>query len=66
MAFGSELRAPHGGIFVVALISHPVLYLLAIAIGAVVAAISVIALMSLHRRRTATVPATPVPAAVAA
>jgi PTS system fructose-specific IIC component len=68
MAFGSELRAPHGGIFVVALISQPVLYLLAIAIGAVVAAISVIVLMSLHRRHTATVPAdaAPVPSAAVA
>ena len=65
MAFGSELRAPHGGIFVVALISHPVLYLLAIAIGAVIAAFSVIVLMSLHHKRTATdapVPSTAVSA----
>ena len=31
MAFGSTLRAPHGGIFVVPLIGKPFLYLLAIA-----------------------------------
>ncbi|MGI5352974.1 fructose-specific PTS transporter subunit EIIC [Streptomyces sp. CA-250714] len=36
MAFGSTLRAPHGGIFVVPLIGSPLLYLVAIAAGTVV------------------------------
>ncbi|WP_214366916.1 PTS fructose transporter subunit IIC [Pseudonocardia sp. H11422] len=52
MAFGSTLRAPHGGIFVVPLIGNPLLYLLAIAIGTVVTAVSVIALKSFHRQRS--------------
>ena len=42
MAFGNTLRAPHGGIFVVELVGRPVLYLLAIAAGAVVSAVLVI------------------------
>ncbi|MBP2097539.1 PTS fructose transporter subunit IIABC [Enterococcus rivorum] len=37
--FGIRLLAPHGGIFVVLLLSHPILFLLFIAIGAVVSAI---------------------------
>ena len=36
MAFSCTLRAPHGGIFVIATIGHPLLYLLAIAIGSLV------------------------------
>ena len=36
MAFDCTLRAPHGGIFVVPTIGNPVMYLVAIAIGAVV------------------------------
>ncbi|OJG44960.1 PTS system fructose-specific transporter subunit IIABC [Enterococcus hermanniensis] len=38
-AFGIKLLAPHGGIFVVLLLSHPLLYLLFIAIGAIVSGI---------------------------
>ncbi|GAA2620102.1 fructose-specific PTS transporter subunit EIIC [Streptomyces axinellae] len=38
MAFGSTLRAPHGGIFVVPLIGSPLLYLVAVAAGTVVTA----------------------------
>jgi PTS system fructose-specific IIC component len=53
MAFGCELRAPHGGIWVIALISQPLLYLLAVAIGAVIAGLSTIFLMSLDARKTA-------------
>ena len=34
--FGCTLMAPHGGIFVVATIGNPLMYLLALAIGAVV------------------------------
>jgi PTS system fructose-specific IIC component len=44
MAFGNTLRAPHGGIWVTPLISSPLLYLLAIAIGMVITAAAVIAL----------------------
>ncbi len=44
MAFGNTLRAPHGGIWVTPLIGSPLLYLLAIAIGTVIAAAAVIAL----------------------
>jgi PTS system fructose-specific IIC component len=36
MAFGCALRAPHGGIFVVPVISNPLGYLAALAIGSVV------------------------------
>ena len=38
MAFGSELRAPHGGVWVIGLISNPVMYLVAIAAGTALAA----------------------------
>ncbi|MBO0461412.1 PTS sugar transporter subunit IIA [Enterococcus sp. DIV1298c] len=38
-AFGIKLLAPHGGIFVVFLLSHPLMYLLFIAIGAVVSGV---------------------------
>ncbi|MFC5908241.1 PTS fructose transporter subunit IIABC [Streptacidiphilus monticola] len=51
MAFGSTLRAPHGGIWVLPLIGRPFLYLLAIAGGTVLTAALVIVLKS--RRRTA-------------
>ncbi|OLL74747.1 PTS system protein [Pseudonocardia sp. Ae168_Ps1] len=60
MAFGSTLRAPHGGIFVVPLIGNPFAYLLAIVAGTLVSAALVVALKS--ARRT---PAEPAPAAVA-
>ena len=36
MLFSCTLMAPHGGIFVIATIAHPVKYLLAIAIGAII------------------------------
>lgn len=39
MAFDCTLRAPHGGIFVVPTIGNPLMYLAAIAIGAVVSCI---------------------------
>jgi PTS system fructose-specific IIC component len=52
MAFGNELRAPHGGIWVLPLISNPFLYLLAIAVGTVITAVLVIVLMSLDQRKT--------------
>jgi PTS system fructose-specific IIC component len=46
MAFGSTLRAPHGGIWVVPLIGGPLLFLLAIAIGTMVTTAVVVALKS--------------------
>jgi PTS system fructose-specific IIC component len=52
MVFGNELRAPHGGIFVVALVTKPFLYLLAIAIGTVVTTAMVVVLMSLDKAKT--------------
>ena len=36
MAFGCGLRAPHGGVFVTPIVSNPLMYLAAVAIGAVV------------------------------
>lgn len=39
MAFHIELRAPHGGIFVLPIVNNPVMYLLAIIIGSVVTAL---------------------------
>ncbi len=50
MAFDATLRAPHGGIFVFGLVGNWPLYILAIAIGTVVTAVSVIALKQFHRR----------------
>ncbi|MDR1512724.1 MAG: fructose-specific PTS transporter subunit EIIC [Propionibacteriaceae bacterium] len=40
MAFGCASPAPHGGVFVVALISHPLLYILAVVIGAAVSGLA--------------------------
>ena len=39
MAFHIELRAPHGGIFVLPIVNNPIMYLLAIVIGSVVTAV---------------------------
>jgi PTS system fructose-specific IIC component len=49
MAFDATLRAPHGGIWVIGLIGRPVLFLLAIAVGTVVTALTVVALKSLRQ-----------------
>nr|WP_255426927.1 fructose-specific PTS transporter subunit EIIC [Pseudonocardia sp. C8] len=49
MAFGSTLRAPHGGIFVVPLIGNPFAYLLAIVAGTVVSAALVVGLKGARR-----------------
>jgi fructose PTS system EIIBC or EIIC component len=46
MAFGSDLRAPHGGVWVTPLISNALGFLLAVAIGMVVMAVVVVALKS--------------------
>jgi fructose PTS system EIIBC or EIIC component len=53
MGFGNTSRAPHGGIWVVGLIGKPVLYVLAIVIGTVVTAASVIVLKTAGRREAA-------------
>ena len=50
MAFGSTLRAPHGGIWVTFLIGKPFLYLLAIAIGTGVTAGLVIVLKGMRKQ----------------
>ncbi|KLI46605.1 PTS fructose transporter subunit IIA [Brachyspira hyodysenteriae] len=39
MAFHIELRAPHGGIFVLPIVNNPIMYLLAIVIGSVITAV---------------------------
>ncbi|WP_300365626.1 fructose-specific PTS transporter subunit EIIC [Brachyspira sp.] len=38
MAFHIELRAPHGGIFVLPIVNNPIMYLLAIVIGSLITA----------------------------
>ncbi|MDK1476566.1 fructose-specific PTS transporter subunit EIIC [Streptomyces sp. 549] len=55
MAFGSTLRAPHGGAFVVPLIGSPLLYLVAIAVGTVISATLVILLKGVGKTAPATV-----------
>ncbi|MFF0429516.1 fructose-specific PTS transporter subunit EIIC [Streptomyces sp. NPDC004520] len=52
MAFGSTLRAPHGGIWVLPLIGSPFLYLVAIAAGTVVTT-AVVVLLKGMRKSTA-------------
>jgi len=39
MAFGCALRAPHGGVFVIAIVTNPLSYIIAILAGSVVGAI---------------------------
>jgi len=39
MAFGCALRAPHGGVFVIAIVSNPLMYIVAILAGSVVGAV---------------------------
>ena len=53
MGFGNESRAPHGGIWVVGLISKPILYILAILIGTAVTAAGVIVLKMAGRKEAA-------------
>ena len=53
MGFGNTSRAPHGGIWVVGLISKPVLYILAIVIGTVITAAGVVVLKSTGRKEAA-------------
>ncbi len=49
LVFNATLQAPHGGIWVIGVIGNALLYLLAIAIGTVITAASVIALKSVRR-----------------
>ncbi|MEU2237341.1 PTS fructose transporter subunit IIABC [Streptomyces vietnamensis] len=49
MAFGSTLRAPHGGIWVLPLIGSPFLYLVAVAAGTVVTTASVVLLKGMRK-----------------
>jgi PTS system fructose-specific IIC component len=58
IAFGSTLRAPHGGIFVLPLISNPFGYLIAIVAGTLVSTALVIGLK--NARRTPAPTAAPV------
>ncbi|MFJ8624925.1 fructose-specific PTS transporter subunit EIIC [Kitasatospora sp. NPDC093550] len=60
MAFGSTLRAPHGGIWVLPLIGSPFLYLVAVAAGTVVTTAVVVLLKGL--RKPAAVAAVDAPA----
>ncbi|MGV1033920.1 MAG: PTS fructose transporter subunit IIC [Microbacteriaceae bacterium] len=50
--FGNELRAPHGGIWVVGLISNPLTYLLAVLVGTVVTAFLVIIAKGIGKSET--------------
>jgi PTS system fructose-specific IIC component len=50
MAFGSTLRAPHGGLWVTPLIGGVIPYLVAIIVGTVVTAVTVVTLKQLGRR----------------
>ncbi|WP_405992729.1 fructose-specific PTS transporter subunit EIIC [Streptomyces sp. NBC_00986] len=60
MAFGATLRAPHGGIFVVPLIGHAFLYLIAIAVGMCVTAALVVVLKGMRKPAAgSTVPGAP-------
>ncbi|MDG5801916.1 fructose-specific PTS transporter subunit EIIC [Streptomyces ossamyceticus] len=54
MAFGSTLRAPHGGVWVTFLIGNPFLYLLAIAVGTAVTAGLVIVLKGMRKTQPGT------------
>ncbi|MGW2372809.1 PTS fructose transporter subunit IIABC [Kitasatospora sp. NPDC001683] len=62
MAFGSTLRAPHGGIWVLPLIGSPFLYLLAIAAGTLVTTTAVVLLKGLRKQAPVASPE-PAPAA---
>lgn len=50
MAFGSTLRAPHGGVFVVPLIGSPLQYLVAVAAGTAVTTALVVVLKGARNR----------------
>jgi PTS system fructose-specific IIC component len=65
MAFGSTLRAPHGGIFVVPLIGNPFGYLVAIIAGTLVSAAIVIVLKSVGQKKAVTTESASAPRAAA-
>ncbi|MFF8405662.1 fructose-specific PTS transporter subunit EIIC [Streptomyces sp. NPDC015684] len=50
MVFGSTLRAPHGGVFVVPLIGNPLLYLVAVAAGVCATTALVILLKGMRKQ----------------
>lgn len=50
-ALGIKLMAPHGGIFVIALVSHPLLYLIFILMGALISAF-VLGILMKNRKNT--------------
>ncbi|MET9612824.1 PTS fructose transporter subunit IIABC [Kitasatospora indigofera] len=56
MAFGSTLRAPHGGIWVLPLIGSPFLYVLAIVAGTLVTALLVLLLKGIRGKAPAAAP----------
>ncbi|MFE3107801.1 fructose-specific PTS transporter subunit EIIC [Kitasatospora indigofera] len=56
MAFGSTLRAPHGGIWVLPLIGSPFLYVLAVVAGTLVTALLVLLLKGIRGKDPAAVP----------
>jgi PTS system fructose-specific IIC component len=51
MAFDNNLRAPHGGVWVLPLVSGPFTYLLAIAVGTAITAALVMVLMAQRQRK---------------
>ena len=44
MVFGCGSRAPHGGIFVIGIIDNPLMFLIALVVGAVVAMAGIVLL----------------------
>lgn len=58
MAFGSGQLAPHGGVWVIALVSKPLLFLLAIVVGTVVSAAAVTAFKQAALRKVGSAQAT--------
>ena len=64
--FAATSRAPHGGIWVVGLIGHPLLYLLAIAVGMVVTCGCLLLAKNFGRPATTAAPSAPASEPVAA
>lgn len=65
MAFGVGQLAPHGGIWVLPLIGHPLLFVVALVAGFVVSALAIIGVKEYSARKAAAADAE-TPAAVAA
>ena len=53
MTFGAVSKAPHGGIFAIAVgaVSNPIMYLLALALGSVLGAILLIVSLNLGKKQ---------------